>query len=78
MHGSSTGTGVVRRPSRAAHPPMQPMTHMEALQSLRGFLKERSSYDVFPLSFRLIVFDGQLKVKKALDVMLQYGRQGSK
>jgi 5'-AMP-activated protein kinase regulatory gamma subunit len=51
---------------------------MEALQSLRGFLKERSSYDVFPLSFRLIVFDGQLKVKKALDVMLQYGRQGSK
>lgn len=53
--------------------PLKPLSHQEALEALRGFLKERSSYDVFPVSFRLIVLDSQLKVKKALDVMLLYG-----
>ncbi|WVR06952.1 hypothetical protein IAU60_003988 [Kwoniella sp. DSM 27419] len=70
------GSSIARRPSRATHPPMQQhrqLTHPEALEALRGFLKERSSYDVFPVSFRLIVLDTQLKVKKALDVMLLYG-----
>ena len=51
----------------------RPLTHEEAVEALRGFLRERSSYDVFPVSFRLIVLDTQLKVKKALDVMLLYG-----
>lgn len=54
--------------------PPRPLTHDEALEALRAFLKERSSYDVFPVSFRLIVLDTQLKVKKALDVMLLYGK----
>lgn len=65
-----------RRSSRATHPPMIPpkaLSHTEALEALRSFLKDRSSYDVFPVSFRLIVLDTQLKVKKALDVMLLYG-----
>ena len=53
--------------------PNRPLSHDEAIEALRGFLKERSSYDVFPVSFRLIVLDTQLKVKKALDVMLLYG-----
>jgi 5'-AMP-activated protein kinase regulatory gamma subunit len=53
--------------------PPRVLTHDEALDALRAFLKERSSYDVFPVSFRLIVLDTQLKVKKALDVMLLYG-----
>ena len=53
--------------------PPRPLSHDEALDALRSFLKERSSYDVFPVSFRLIVLDTQLKVKKALDVMLLYG-----
>jgi 5'-AMP-activated protein kinase regulatory gamma subunit len=53
--------------------PPKPLTHTEALEALRAFLKERSSYDVFPVSFRLIVLDTTLKVKKALDVMLLYG-----
>lgn len=53
--------------------PARPLSHDEALEALRSFLKERSSYDVFPVSFRLIVLDTQLKVKKALDVMLLYG-----
>ncbi|BEJ16351.1 hypothetical protein CspHIS471_0509560 [Cutaneotrichosporon sp. HIS471] len=73
---SATGASVVRRPSRATHPPVapsKPLSHQEALEALRAFLKERSSYDVFPVSFRLIVLDSQLKVKKALDVMLLYG-----
>ncbi|WVO16120.1 hypothetical protein L204_103787 [Cryptococcus depauperatus] len=71
----SGGPSVARRPSRATHPPVipRPLTHNEALEALRAFLKERSSYDVFPVSFRLIVLDTQLKVKKALDVMLLYG-----
>ncbi|KAI9639431.1 putative Snf1p protein kinase activator [Dioszegia hungarica] len=75
---SNTGS-IARRPSRAQHPPMtatppaRPLSHEEALEALRAFLKERSSYDVFPVSFRLIVLDTQLKVKKALDVMLLYG-----
>lgn len=70
------GSSLARRPSRATHPPvapLRPLSHDEALEALRGFLKERSSYDVFPVSFRLIVLDTQLKVKKALDVMLLYG-----
>ncbi|WWD03089.1 hypothetical protein V865_001135 [Kwoniella europaea PYCC6329] len=78
IQGSSAGgSSIVRRPSRAQHPPMvtphRTLTHPEALEALRNFLKERSSYDVFPVSFRLIVLDTQLKVKKALDVMLLYG-----
>lgn len=71
-----SGASVVRRPSRAGHQlpvPHKPLSHQEALEALRSFLKERSSYDVFPVSFRLIVLDSQLKVKKALDVMLLYG-----
>lgn len=74
--GSLAGsTGVARRPSRVNNPPVppKPLTHQEALEALRSFLKERSSYDVFPVSFRLIVLDVQLKVKKALDVLLLYG-----
>ncbi|WVW84024.1 hypothetical protein I302_106052 [Kwoniella bestiolae CBS 10118] len=74
---SAGGSSIARRPSRAQHPPMIPphrtLSHPEALEALRSFLKERSSYDVFPVSFRLIVLDTQLKVKKALDVMLLYG-----
>lgn len=65
-----------RRSSRATQPPSIPqkaLSHVEALEALRAVLKERSSYDVFPVSFRLIVLDTQLKVKKALDVMLLYG-----
>lgn len=53
--------------------PSRHLSHDEAIEALRAFLKDRSSYDVFPVSFRLIVLDSQLKVKKALDVMLLYG-----
>lgn len=46
---------------------------MLALRSIRDFLRGRSSYDVLPVSFRLIVLDTKLVVKPALDVMWQAG-----
>ncbi|KAJ9106261.1 hypothetical protein QFC21_001406 [Naganishia friedmannii] len=49
------------------------LTHEQALQSLRSFLHSQSSYDVFPVSFRLIVMDSALVVKKAVSSMLQNG-----
>lgn len=47
------------------------MSHDKALDSIRNFLISQSSYDVFPVSFRLIVLDSNLPVKKALSVMQQ-------
>lgn len=49
-------------------------THESALSHIRAFLNAQSSYDVFPVSFRLIVLDSMLVVKKALSAMLQHGR----
>ena len=50
------------------------LTHTEALEQIRTFLRSQSSYDVFPVSFRLIVLDHHLVVKKALNTMLANGR----
>lgn len=47
--------------------------HLLALRSIRDFLRGRSSYDVLPVSFRLIVLDTKLVVKPALEVMWQAG-----
>lgn len=44
------------------------------IQSLMcSFLKEHTAYDVLPVSYRLIVFDTRLLVKKALDALVQNG-----
>ncbi|MCJ1456404.1 AMP-activated serine/threonine-protein kinase regulatory subunit [Mycoblastus sanguinarius] len=62
----------------------QPMPHAEpesaierdqrvGLQKIRDFLKIRTSYDVLPLSFRLIIFDTRLFIKKSLNILLQNG-----
>ena len=45
-----------------------------AQQRIRDFLKVRTSYDVLPLSFRLIIFDTSLLVKKSLTILIQNGR----
>ncbi|KAL8661863.1 MAG: hypothetical protein Q9202_005221 [Teloschistes flavicans] len=45
----------------------------KALQRIRDFLKVRTSYDVLPLSFRLIIFDTSLLVKKSLTILIQNG-----
>ncbi|KAF8922490.1 hypothetical protein CPB85DRAFT_1209770 [Mucidula mucida] len=47
-----------------------PSEHNQAVTSIRAFLKGRTCYDVFPISFRLIVLDTKLNVKKALQCLL--------
>ena len=44
-------------------------------RAIRAFLKVRTSYDVLPLSFRLIIFDTTLLVKKSLNILLQNGER---
>ncbi|KAK3680179.1 AMP-activated serine/threonine-protein kinase regulatory subunit [Recurvomyces mirabilis] len=46
---------------------------LEGLRAIRAFLKVRTSYDVLPLSYRLIVFDTSLLVKKSLNILTQQG-----
>ncbi|KAG0289964.1 AMP-activated serine/threonine-protein kinase regulatory subunit [Linnemannia gamsii] len=40
---------------------------------METFLKQHSAYDVLPVSYRQIVMDTTLLVKKALSVLMQYG-----
>ncbi|KAK0527903.1 AMP-activated serine/threonine-protein kinase regulatory subunit [Tilletia horrida] len=47
--------------------------HLASLEAIRDFLRERSSYDVLPVSFRVVVLDTKLVVKPALDVLWQAG-----
>ena len=47
--------------------------HLKSLEAIRCFLREHSSYDVLPVSFRLVVLDTKLTIKAALDVMWQAG-----
>ncbi|KAH3681564.1 hypothetical protein WICPIJ_007438 [Wickerhamomyces pijperi] len=42
-----------------------------AVQSIRQFLQSKTSYDVLPVSYRLIVLDTSLLVKKSLNILLQ-------
>ncbi|KAI1283440.1 hypothetical protein F5Y07DRAFT_153597 [Xylaria sp. FL0933] len=62
-------------PSVAAPPMMSPMDEeqMQGLQGLRDFLRVRTSYDVLPLSFRLIILDNDLLIKKSLNILIQNG-----
>ncbi|KAF8908744.1 hypothetical protein BGZ58_006049, partial [Dissophora ornata] len=39
---------------------------------MASFLKQHSAYDVLPVSYRQIVLDTTLLVKKALSVLMQY------
>jgi 5'-AMP-activated protein kinase regulatory gamma subunit len=48
-------------------------THDTALHAIRSFLKGHTAYDAFPVSFRLIVLDTKLNVKKALQCLLLNG-----
>ncbi|KAF8605121.1 CBS-domain-containing protein [Ceratobasidium sp. AG-I] len=66
---------VPRRPRALSALPhhQTPETHEAALSAIRVFLNGRSSYDVFPVSFRLIVLDTKLEVKKALGALLLNG-----
>ncbi|KAK4104704.1 CBS-domain-containing protein [Parathielavia hyrcaniae] len=46
---------------------------MQGLRGIREFLKVRTSYDVLPLSFRLVVLDNDLLIRKSLNILLQNG-----
>lgn len=46
---------------------------MAGQRTIRAFLKVRTSYDVLPLSFRLIILDTALLVKKSLNILIQNG-----
>ncbi|RDH37838.1 nuclear protein SNF4 [Aspergillus welwitschiae] len=68
------------RPRGLSHPmpPAQPeraidREERQALRAIRNFLKVRTSYDVLPLSFRLIMFDTSLSVKESLNILIQNG-----
>ncbi|PYH43806.1 AMP-activated serine/threonine-protein kinase regulatory subunit SNF4 [Aspergillus saccharolyticus JOP 1030-1] len=59
-------------------PPAQPeraidREERQGLRAIRNFLKVRTSYDVLPLSFRLIIFDTSLSVKESLNILIQNG-----
>lgn len=43
----------------------------QGVQAIRLFLKSKTSYDVLPVSYRLIVLDTSLLVKKSLNILLQ-------
>ncbi|KAF9481375.1 CBS-domain-containing protein [Pholiota conissans] len=47
--------------------------HDAAIAAIRTFLKNHTSYDALPVSFRLIVLDTKLNVKKALQCLLLNG-----
>ncbi|WPG99247.1 Hypothetical protein R9X50_00205800 [Acrodontium crateriforme] len=63
-------------PGPASKRPMTPLSpvdreQIDGLRAIRAFLKVRTSYDVLPLSYRLIIFDTSLLVKKSLNVLMQ-------
>ncbi|MCJ1371988.1 AMP-activated serine/threonine-protein kinase regulatory subunit [Loxospora ochrophaea] len=73
-------SSYLRRPRGLSRPiiPAKPETAIDreqrrGLQRIRDFLKIRTSYDVLPLSFRLIMFDTTLLVKKSLPILIQNG-----
>ncbi|PFH59846.1 hypothetical protein XA68_11795 [Ophiocordyceps unilateralis] len=55
----------------AAPPSPLDKEQRQGLRAIREFLKVRTSYDVLPLSFRLIVLDTDLLIKKSLNILIQ-------
>ncbi|KAJ5587448.1 5'-AMP-activated protein kinase subunit gamma, partial [Penicillium hispanicum] len=77
---TSLGHAPFVQPSSYLRPPMtsqseRPIDREErqGLRAIRNFLKVRNSYDVLPLSFRLIIFDTSLSVKESLNILIQNG-----
>lgn len=66
--------GSTRRRQNSHLPPYNSQeSHDAAVNAIRSFLKCHTSYDAFPVSFRLIVLDIKLNVKKALQCLLLNG-----
>ncbi|KAG5648043.1 hypothetical protein DXG03_007078 [Asterophora parasitica] len=64
---------VSTRRRAPSHLPPSSQAHDAALNAIRVFLKSHTAYDAFPVSFRLIVLDTKLNVKKALQCLLLNG-----
>ncbi|OQO14186.1 hypothetical protein B0A48_01062 [Cryoendolithus antarcticus] len=64
-----------RRPYAVMGAPVHPLDReqVDGLRAIRAFLKVRTTYDVLPLSYRLIVLDTSLLVKKSLSILIQCG-----
>ncbi|KIP12004.1 hypothetical protein PHLGIDRAFT_62641 [Phlebiopsis gigantea 11061_1 CR5-6] len=61
----------VRRPRAPSHlPPVTQESHDAALRAIRQYLRGHTSYDSFPVSFRMIVLDAKLEVRKALQCVV--------
>ncbi|KAF8203600.1 CBS-domain-containing protein [Pholiota molesta] len=68
--------GSTRRRNNSHLPPYtnhNQEAHDAAIAAIRTFLKNHTSYDALPVSFRLIVLDTKLNVKKALQCLLLNG-----
>ncbi|KZT06912.1 CBS-domain-containing protein [Laetiporus sulphureus 93-53] len=60
-----------KRPRAPSHlPPFSEASHNSALGAIRTYLRDCNSYDTFPVSFRLIVLDSKLEVRKALQCVV--------
>ncbi|KAG8408493.1 AMP-activated serine/threonine-protein kinase regulatory subunit [Metarhizium acridum] len=76
-HGSAMAAAAsepTSNPSTLSPPsPPSPLDkeQRQGLKAIRDFLKVRTSYDVLPLSFRLIVLDTDLLIKKTLNILIQ-------
>lgn len=70
INASIATTGVLPTPT-PQDPAAIALEQKLAVQSIRLFLKSKTSYDVLPVSYRLIVLDTSLLVKKSLNILLQ-------
>ncbi|KAM0700760.1 hypothetical protein Q7P35_012481 [Cladosporium inversicolor] len=70
-----TGNQSFTASESGAKRPMHPLDReqREGLRAIRAFLKVRTTYDVLPLSYRLIVLDTALLVRKSLNILIQCG-----
>jgi hypothetical protein len=66
---STSGEAASAPEAPSTEPAMSPK-HKNGLNAIRAFLRDKSSYDILPESFRLIVFDNQLGIKRALTALL--------
>ncbi|QLI69320.1 5'-AMP-activated protein kinase subunit gamma [Metarhizium brunneum] len=73
-HGSAMAAAAsepTSNPSTLSPPSPLDKEQRQGLKAIRDFLKVRTSYDVLPLSFRLIVLDTDLLIKKTLNILIQ-------
>ncbi|OAR00766.1 hypothetical protein LLEC1_03995 [Akanthomyces lecanii] len=67
----SAPTVMAPAPDTKAAPSPLDREQKQGMEAIRDFLKVRTSYDVLPLSFRLIILDTDLLIKKSLNILIQ-------